>query len=51
MNTTDPKTADNGVDVGALLATRFLGGALSSATIPTAQAYVADVTTPENRAK
>ncbi|WP_044748311.1 tetracycline resistance MFS efflux pump [Bacillus alveayuensis] len=34
-----------------LFATRILGGLLSSATMPTAMAYVADVTTPENRGK
>jgi MFS family permease len=34
---------------GALLATRVVGGALSSATFPTAQAYVADVTEREKR--
>ena len=32
-----------------LLLTRLLGGAFSSATLPTAQAYVADVTGRENR--
>jgi len=35
----------------ALLATRLCGGALSSATIPTAQAYVADVTSREQRTR
>ena len=34
-----------------LLGTRLLGGALSSATIPTAQAYAADITGPEDRTK
>jgi DHA1 family multidrug resistance protein-like MFS transporter len=34
-----------------LFAARILGGLLSSATMPTAMAYVADVTTPENRGK
>lgn len=33
----------------ALLATRILGGALSSATMPTAQAYMADVTERDQR--
>lgn len=32
-----------------LLLARLLGGAFSSATLPTAQAYVADVTGRENR--
>src|SRR3954471_14322966 len=30
---------------------RILGGILSSANMPTAMAYVADITTPENRSK
>lgn len=34
--------------VGLLLA-RFLGGVLSAAALPTAQAYIADVTPPEER--
>ncbi len=34
-----------------LLGARLVGGALSSATMPTAQAYVADVTTREDRTK
>jgi MFS transporter, DHA1 family, multidrug resistance protein len=34
-----------------LFAARIVGGLLSSATMPTAMAYVADVTTPENRGK
>ncbi len=34
---------------GALLATRLIGGLLSSATIPTAQAYMADVTDRDGR--
>lgn len=33
----------------ALLGSRVIGGALSSATLPTAQAYVADVTSREKR--
>ena len=36
---------------GLLLGARLVGGTLSSATIPTAQAYVADVTERENRTK
>lgn len=32
-----------------MLASRLLGGAFSSATLPTAQAYLADITTRENR--
>jgi MFS family permease len=36
---------------GALLIVRLVGGAYSSATLPTAQAYVADVTDAENRTK
>lgn len=35
--------------LGALVAARMIGGALSSATIPTAQAWAADLTTRENR--
>lgn len=35
----------------ALLATRLFGGLLSSATFPTAQAYMADVTDREHRTK
>jgi multidrug resistance protein len=34
-----------------LFAARTLAGVLSSASIPTAQAFIADSTTPENRAK
>jgi len=34
---------------GALLATRLLGGAFSSATLPTAQAYMADMTGRRDR--
>ena len=34
-----------------LFAARIIGGLLSSATMPTAMAYVADITTPENRGK
>ena len=34
-----------------LFVARSLAGILSSASLPTAQAYIADVTTPENRAK
>lgn len=34
-----------------LFAARILGGLLSSANMPTVTAYVADVTTPENRSK
>ncbi|MCC6476461.1 MFS transporter [bacterium] len=34
-----------------LFAARILAGILSSATLPTAQAYIADSTTPEDRAK
>lgn len=34
---------------GALLATRLLGGAFSSATLPTAQAYLADITPRDKR--
>lgn len=34
----------------ALLAARVVGGLLSSATLPTAQAYIADITPPEKRA-
>jgi DHA1 family multidrug resistance protein-like MFS transporter len=34
-----------------LFAARILGGFLSSANMPTTMAYVADVTTPENRGK
>jgi MFS family permease len=33
----------------SLLATRLLGGALSSATLPTAQAYIADITERKDR--
>ena len=36
--------------VAALVATRLLGGALSSATLPTAQAYAADLSDDKNRA-
>lgn len=35
--------------VGALLASRVVGGAFSSATMPTAQAYAADLSERENR--
>ncbi|MFX8704259.1 MFS transporter, partial [Acinetobacter baumannii] len=34
-----------------LFAARIIGGFLSAATMPTAMAYVADVTTEENRGK
>jgi multidrug resistance protein len=34
-----------------LFAARIIGGMLSSANMPTAMAYVADITTPENRGK
>ncbi len=34
---------------GALLASRLLGGAFSSATLPTAQAYLADITPRDKR--
>jgi len=34
-----------------LFVARILGGILSSASLPSAQAYIADVTTPDNRAK
>jgi len=34
-----------------LFAARIIGGLLSAANMPTAMAYVADVTTPENRGK
>lgn len=34
---------------GSMLATRLLGGAFSSATLPTAQAYLADITPREQR--
>ena len=34
-----------------LFATRILAGALSAATLPTVMAYMADITTPETRAK
>lgn len=34
-----------------LFAARIIGGILSAANMPTAMAYVADITTPENRAK
>jgi MFS family permease len=37
--------------LGAMLLARFVGGALSSAVLPTAQAYVADVTPPEERTR
>lgn len=36
---------------GALLGCRLFGGALSSATIPTAQAYAADLSGPEDRTR
>ena len=35
----------------ALLGTRLIGGLYSAATLPTAQAYIADVTTKEDRAR
>lgn len=38
-------------DLWMLFAARILAGLLSSATLPTAMAYVADITTPEERAK
>jgi MFS family permease len=41
----------HGVLFGALLASRIVGGGVSSATIPTAQAYVADITDRENRTR
>lgn len=34
-----------------LFVARIVGGALSAANMPTAMAYVADITTPENRSK
>jgi multidrug resistance protein len=34
-----------------LFAARIMAGVISSATLPTAMAYIADVTTPEDRAK
>ncbi|MDP4085860.1 MAG: MFS transporter [Bacillota bacterium] len=34
-----------------LFVARIIGGVLSSANMPTTQAYVADITTPENRGK
>ena len=34
-----------------LFVARIIGGVLSSANMPTAMAYVADITTPENRGK
>lgn len=34
-----------------LFAARIIGGVLSSANMPTSMAYVADITTPENRGK
>lgn len=34
-----------------LFATRIMAGALSAATLPTVMAYMADITTPETRAK
>lgn len=37
--------------LGAMLLARFVGGALASAVLPTAQAYVADVTPPHERTK
>ncbi len=37
--------------LGMLFVARIVGGALSAANMPTAMAYVADVTTPENRSK
>ncbi|WHY03567.1 MFS transporter [Neobacillus sp. DY30] len=38
-------------DLWMLFAARIIGGVLSSANMPTAMAYVADITTPENRGK
>lgn len=38
-------------DLWMLFIARILSGAISSATLPTAMAYIADITTPENRAK
>ncbi|WP_413299408.1 MFS transporter [Bacillus sp. 1P10SD] len=38
-------------DLWMLFAARILGGILSSANMPTAMAYVADITTEENRGK
>lgn len=38
-------------DLWMLFAARIIGGILSSANMPTAMAYVADITTPENRGK
>ncbi|MBW2461034.1 MAG: MFS transporter [Deltaproteobacteria bacterium] len=40
---------DHGPLFGLLLTTRVLGGLLSSATFPTAQAYMADITDREDR--
>lgn len=37
-------------NIWVILLARFLGGVLSAATIPTAQAYIADTTTTEDRA-
>ncbi len=37
--------------LGMLFVARIVGGALSAANMPTAMAYVADITTPENRSK
>lgn len=38
-------------DLWMLFAARIIGGFLSSANMPTTMAYVADITTPENRGK
>ncbi len=38
-------------DLWMLFVARIIGGILSSANMPTASAYVADITTPENRSK
>lgn len=37
--------------LGMLFIARIAGGALSAANMPTAMAYVADITTPDNRSK
>lgn len=37
--------------LGMLFVARIIGGALSAANMPTAMAYVADITTPANRSK
>lgn len=38
-------------ELWVLFAARIIGGMLSAANMPTAMAYVADITTPENRGK